>query len=174
MGPFDLLRKKGTKPVQAQPQHIRKQVTVTHAPIVAKSSGSGSSSVHRRRSPAFEAAKNRLPVKPQPVLSQARRLKKRPSPAQIRLESDSDDDSDREEDTEQRKKVKLSAEPEVDTRRQIRSRKAFSADEDGRFPMVHAADIASLNTSTKYKAAFSQSQSTTVAIQYPSASQAET
>lgn len=174
MGPFDLLRKKGTKPIQAQPQKLRKQITVTQVPVLTESSESGSSSVHRRGSPAFGAARNRRPVKLQPVLPQARRSKKRPSPAQLRLQSDSDDDSEREEDTEQRKKVKLSAEPEVDTRRQIRSLKAFSADQDGRFPMVHAADIASLNTSTKYKAAFSQAQFTTVAIQYPSASQAET
>lgn len=173
MGPFDLLRKKGTKPIQAQPQKIRKQITVTQVPVLTESSESGSSSVHRRGSPAFGAARNRRPVKLQPVHSQARRSKKRPSPAQLRVQSDSDDDSDR-EDTEQRKKVKLSAEPEVDTRRQIRSLKAFSADQDGRFSMVHAADVASLNTSTKYKAAFSQAQFTTVAIQYPSASQTET
>jgi len=174
MGPFDLLRKKGTKPIQAQPLKLRKQVTVTQAPILAKSPIPASSSVHRRGSPALGAAKNRLPIKPQPDLLQARRSKKRSSPADIRLESDSDDDSDREEDSEQRKKIKLIAEPEVDAKRQIRSRKAFVADEDGRFLMVHAADIASLNTSTKYKAAFSQSPSTTVALQYPSASQAET
>ncbi len=171
MGPFDLLRKKGTKPIQAQPLKIRKQITVTQAPSLAKSSDFESSSVHRQGSPVPGTAKDRLPVKP---LSQARRSKKRPSPAQLRLESDSDDDSDREEDSELRKKIKLSAEPEVDTKRQIRSRKAFVADEDGRFLMVHAADIASLNTSTKYKAAFSQSPSTTVALQYPSASQTET
>lgn len=173
MGPFDLLRKKGSKPIPAQPLKIRKQVTVTQAPNLAKSSVSRFPSVHRRGSPAPGAAKNQLHNQPQPALSQARRSKKRPSPAQVRLDSDSDDDSDREGDTAQRKKVKLNAEPEVDTKRQIRSQKAFSANEDGRFSVVHAADIASLSTSTKYKAAFPQSRSTTVALQYPSASQAE-
>ena len=174
MGPFDLFRKRGSKPIQAQPLKIRKQLVVTQASKPSQSSIPIPSSSNIRASPSLQPAKNHATTRPQSAPPRVQKSKKRPSPAQAPLESDSDDDSGGEEVSgAQRKRAKLSTEPEVDTKRQIRNRKAFLGDDDGRLAMVHAADIASLSKSTKYKAAFPQFQSPSVSLQYPSASQAE-
>ena len=174
MGPFDLFRKKGSKPIQSQPLKTRKQVVVNEVPNTSKTFTRALSASNVRASPTLQDAKNHFTSKPPSIKAQAQKSKKRPSPAQARLESDSDDESGTENDAGvDRKRAKLSTEPHIDIRRQIRSRGAFSEDDNGLFTMVHSANIASLGEPTKYRAAFPNSQTMTVSLQYPSASQTE-
>ena len=96
--------------------------------------------------------------------------------AQARLESDSDEGESDIEDPEARaKRVRLSSEPEPDLYRQMRSVEAFTVeDNEGRFAMVHGADIAANNKPTKFKPAFpGYPNGRTVSLQYPSASPVE-
>ena len=73
-----------------------------------------------------------------------------------------------------KKKRKQEEDYEPDLKRQIRSRKAFSEDDSGVFPMVHAASIPSLDKNTKYIPLLAgTSESTEISLQYPSASQQE-
>ena len=168
MGPFDLFRKKGSKPIQSQSLKTRKQVVVNEVP------NTSTTALSARASPTLQDAKDHFTSRPPSIKAQAQKSKKRPSHAQARLESDSDDESGREDESGvDKKRAKLSTEPHVDIKRQIRSRGAFSEDDNGLFTMVHSANIASLGEPTKYRAAFPDSQNMTVSLQYPSASQTE-
>ena len=72
------------------------------------------------------------------------------------------------------KRVKKHGGVEKDTNRQIRSKKAFSEEDGGVFPMIHASTIASLDGATKYKRAFpGYPDILDISLQYPSASQQE-
>lgn len=63
---------------------------------------------------------------------------------------------------------------EPDVKRHIRSRKAFSDEDGGKFSMIHASEIATLSKPTEYKPAFPKDpEATEVHLQYPSASQRE-
>jgi H3 lysine-79-specific histone-lysine N-methyltransferase len=62
--------------------------------------------------------------------------------------------------------------PTIDTKRKLRSKRAFSQDDHDRaFPMIHAADVAS--PVRKSKAPDLQTGKVTVELKYPSASQRE-
>jgi H3 lysine-79-specific histone-lysine N-methyltransferase len=109
---------------------------------------------------------------PQRVASTKR---KRASPAPPRLE-DNSEGSDNEDLLESRKRTKTSVSAEPDMDRRVRSLKAFSDEDGGVFTMLHAADIASLESKlSKYREhalgdAPGQPQ---LLLQYPSASQQE-
>jgi H3 lysine-79-specific histone-lysine N-methyltransferase len=61
--------------------------------------------------------------------------------------------------------------PTIDTKRKLRSKRAFSHDDHGDFPMIHAADVAS--PVRKPKLPDLQADKVTVELKYPSASQRE-
>ncbi|MCJ1249682.1 Nucleosomal histone H3-Lys79 methylase [Trapelia coarctata] len=85
----------------------------------------------------------------------------------------SSDDSDEESPERPAKKAKAEAH-DLDTKRRVRCREAFSEDKKGDLSMVHAADITSLDRATKYVLAFEgASESSEVILQYPSASPRE-
>ena len=72
------------------------------------------------------------------------------------------------------KRVKRQCVREVDPNRQIRSEKAFDLNNAHVFPMVHAADITSLETTIKFVPAFpGLPDRAVVYLQYPSSSQQE-
>ncbi len=72
------------------------------------------------------------------------------------------------------KRVKKYDRAEKDINRHIRSKKAFSDEDGGRFPMIHASSIASLDGIAKYKRAFPDHPDILdIKLQYPSASQEE-
>lgn len=72
------------------------------------------------------------------------------------------------------KRTKLTPDTRISQRRELRCKIAFSEDDDGVFPMVHAADIASLNKLPKYRLSFPENpEYHTITLQYPSASQQE-
>lgn len=175
MGPFDLLRKKGSKPIiQAQPLKIRKQIVTSSAPAAAKSSTLASSSSFGP-SRKQQNGKTASPAKGEAPRPRQQQSKKRQAPEHTPFESDSSDESDAEEEAEaRRKRIKLSAEPQLlDVKRKIRSAEAFADGNDSGFAMVHAANIAALGKSTEYKPVFPDFESTSVSLQYPAPVQAE-
>lgn len=88
--------------------------------------------------------------------------------------SDSDDDVSDQDLGAAKKRARRASNVEPDPNRHIRSRRAFSDAEAGKFPMVHASAIASLSKPTKYKPAFpNDPQAIEICLQYPSASQRE-
>ena len=173
MGFFDSIQKPGFTAAKGKNIHIKQEVVKTalnpqktFVPFLQK---------HSKRSLPDKKAKqlNSQTAKPSPK-SQSQIPRKRPASTLQRLESDSDDDVSDQDLGNARKRARRISDLEPDMRRQIRSRKAFSEDDDGVFPMVHAADVASLSKPTKYKIAFpSHSQIIRTQLQYPSASQSE-
>lgn len=173
MGFFDHIQKKGSTAIKAQPAQVRKEIVTAST----RTSKTLNASLQPRNGRDIPRAFN---VKQKPVAAQqasrqrAQRSRKRPSSAQPRLESDSDESSINGALEESRKRVRTSTDVEVDTKRLVRCRKAFSDKDGGSFPMVHAADIASLSKPTKYRAAFPEfPHARRILLQYPSASQRE-
>ncbi|KAM0800176.1 putative histone methylation protein Dot1 [Usnea florida] len=116
---------------------------------------------------------NSQTAKPSPK-ARAQNPRKRLASTPQRLESDSDDDISDQDFGNARKRARRISHMEPDPKRHIRNRKAFSEEDGGVFPMVHAADVASLSKPTKYKAAFpNDPQAIRIRLQYPSASQSE-
>ncbi|KAL8739156.1 MAG: hypothetical protein Q9181_000185 [Wetmoreana brouardii] len=172
MSYFNLIQKKGSKPIPPAPNSIRKE-TVYSVPTV-KSSSTPSTF---RPKPALPKAKAGAPKAGRlrtngSLQKSARRRKQSP---QTRLLSDSDSgESDTATETP-RKRVKVVNETWPSVKRQLLCSVAFSDDDCGKFAMVHAADIASLDKTSKYRHAFPQELGNhVVKLQYPSASQQET
>ena len=114
---------------------------------------------------------------PKPKASQRERLqngRKRTSTTPQRQEWGSDGDASDEDLNELRKRARRHSTIEPDLKRCIRSQEAFSGIDGGKFEMVHAASIASLEKSKEYQLAFpNHSESKEIFLQYPSASQKE-
>ncbi len=177
---------KGSEPIQAQNLQIRREVVKPIArPGIPKvtahssdrSNGSHSTvnrqlSVRTGRSGTAENG-SRGPA-PRSLKARSNGRSKQTSPAPPLFSSSSDDNESAESPEGPRKKVKRVSSSEPDLKRPIRSRQAFSEDDDGVFPMVHAAEIASLEEPNKFSAAFDKStRSDSLSLQYPSASQQE-
>ncbi len=173
MGFFDHIQKKGSTAIKAQPAQVRTEIVL--APVKPhRSPNSNPRLKDNRYLPLTLNAKRKPVTKEQISKPRTQNLRKRPSLAQPRLESDSDESSNDQIVEGSRKRVRVSTDVEEDTKRQVRCGKAFSDEDRGWFPMVHAADIASLSKPTKYKAVFPDcAQATGIFLQYPSASQQE-
>lgn len=102
------------------------------------------------------------------------RNRKRPTPEQ-RLSSDDDDDgNDTDTSLEVLKRARTGESTEPDYGRHLRSLKAFSGDTNKSLPIVHAAEITSVQKPGKFKPAFENtSQAAEVFLQYPSATPKE-
>ncbi|KAF4626996.1 hypothetical protein G7Y89_g11156 [Cudoniella acicularis] len=92
-------------------------------------------------------------------------------------DNDDDEDSDGDDGNKSsseltRHKRQRTEEQAVDLNRQLRSRKAFSGEDGGRFEMIHAADIAQSAKGSKLPAGATV-KDVTVELKYPSASQRE-
>ncbi|KAL9131826.1 MAG: hypothetical protein Q9217_000353 [Psora testacea] len=114
---------------------------------------------------------------PKPKISPKGRIhnsRKRASTTPQRQEWGSDNDVSDQDLNNLKKRARRNSTVKPDPDRCIRSRKAFSDENGGRFVMVHAADVATLNKPKNYKPAFpGNPECTEVFLQYPSASQKE-
>ena len=173
MGFFDSIQKPGFTAAKGKNVHIKQEIVKTalnpqktFVPFAQRS--------NKRSLPDKNATKlNSQIAKPSPE-SRAQNPRKRPASTPQRLESDSDDHVSDQDFVHARKRARRVSDVEPDPKRQIRSRKAFSEEDGGVFPMVHAVDVASLSKPTKYKAAFpNDPQAIEIRLQYPSASQSE-
>jgi H3 lysine-79-specific histone-lysine N-methyltransferase len=134
-----------------------------------------------RSSPAISNARSSPATSPSEGYETSSRLKvpkrkpaRQASPAD-RPKFDSDDDDEDSTSSEQpaQKRQKLQVRV-VDPKRQIRSRKAFSETDGGKFEMIHAADIAAdIAAKAKKSKAMVDMENDIVELQYPSASQRE-
>ncbi|KAK1146101.1 Nucleosomal histone H3-Lys79 methylase [Aspergillus melleus] len=180
MGFFDHLQKGGAFSLQPKKPQIRKVVQTRPAPPSRSTSLTPASS--SRISPSEKSRKARTSesrsVSRDPDLASKRRVgtprqsRKRPTPEQ-RLSSD-EDESDTDASFEVRKRARTGDSAEPDFERRVRSLKAFSEDHVKSLPMVHAADITSIQKAGNFKPAFGEKvQSTEISLQYPSASPKE-
>lgn len=175
-GFFDHIQRKGSKAVKAQPAQVRKETVIMPLnprkalkPTLSQIDSRKSTSVPNRKQDGVTVLES---SKAGNVRAQNRR--KRPSSAQPRLESDTDEDSSNEVLNDSRKRLKADQDVETSCKRQVRSREAFSEEDGSSFQMVHAADIASLSNTTKYRLAFPMPSAVKeILLQYPSASQKE-
>ncbi|KAL8706870.1 MAG: hypothetical protein Q9201_000139 [Fulgogasparrea decipioides] len=169
---FSLIQKKGSKPIPPAPNSIRKEIVYGVPPLKSSSTPS----TFRPR-PALPKAKAAAPKAGRPTTNgslqkSARRRKQSP---QTRLLSDSDSGEPDTATEAPRKRVKVVKETWPSVKRQLLCSVAFSDGDCVKFSMVHAADIASLDKTSKYRRAFPQELGNhVVELQYPSASQRET
>ncbi|OGM41516.1 putative histone H3 methyltransferase [Aspergillus bombycis] len=181
MGFFDHLQKGGGFSLQPKKPQIRKVVqTRPTPPSRASSLTPGTSS---RASPSDKPKRTQGPgsrsVSRDPDLTSSKRRlntpsqnRKRQTPEQ-RLSSD-DDSSDTDTSFEVRKRARTGDSAEPDFERRLRSLKAFSEGGVKSLPIVHAADITSVQKAGCFKPAFGGTgRPTEIFLQYPSASPKE-
>lgn len=175
MGFFDSIQKPGFKAAQTKNAHIQQEVVKTTIdPRKTQSPTPFAQRLLNRPPPKKKSPKQsntKATPSPRPLPQNPR---KRAASTPQRLESDSDGDVSDENLNVGSKRARRSSDPEPDLDRQIRNRKAFSGEDGGQFHMIHAADIASLSTPSKYSPAFpNDPNAIEVQLQYPSASQGE-
>lgn len=171
---FGFLQRPGSKLIKPQPLQIRREVTVTEVLPARKALVPSSQRQHGRRSTLGSGAKKHERPCANSQSSRSKTARKRVSPEQAQRLSSDDSESD-EDASASVKKLKSINSQEPDWNRRVRSRKAFVDDNNnGIFPMVHAADISSLDTSIKFvPAAEELSEGAEISLQYPSFSQRE-
>ncbi|KAL8760219.1 MAG: hypothetical protein Q9199_000242 [Rusavskia elegans] len=169
---FSLIQKKGSKPIPPAPNSIRKELV--HSSANAKKT---SFLKIARPNPAIPGSRRtrQKATKDRDRPTTSDHVRKRKKSQQIRLVSDSDSgESDTPAEAPKKRTKVINGAPKS-MKRQLRSVTAFSEDDHGIFPMVHASDIAALDKHTKYRLAFpQQGDQQAVQLQYPSASQQET
>ena len=183
MGPFDHIQKKGSKAITPHRAQIRKELV-----SAVSDSSRKTLTLQRSKSQIFpdtsDAASTTIacaalnPFKP----SKKKPPRKRALLIQSCPESDSDNDNDIDADDDavsgisnaSRKRPKTNNYEELDIGRQVCQQQAFVAGENEMLPLVHAAEIATIDSPTKYKLAFPKtSEAREVFLQYPSASKQE-
>ena len=186
MGFFDQFHKNGAGAIKPQHVAVRKEIvrsTPTPTPSNAhralqhgKRAAGASVKDKTRSTNGVGSRPSSASPAPIPVDKKPQNVRKRRLVATQRLVS-SDDDSDGDslpELSTKRPKTNGTAE-ERDPKRKVRSKLAFSTDSDGTFPLVHAAQIASLKPPTKFVAAFDgqPEAGAILGLQYPSNSRRE-
>ena len=173
MGFFDSIQKPGFTAAKGKNIHIKQEIVKT-ALNPQKTFLPFAEHSQKRSLPSQSTIKlDNQSTKSSPKF-RAQNARKRPASTPQRLESDSDDGLSDQDLGDARKRARRTSDVEPDLRRHIRSRKAFSEEDGGMFPMVHAIDVASLTKPAKYKPAFpNDPQAIQIRLQYPSASQCE-
>lgn len=172
MGFFDHIQKKGQTALKPQTSQIRRE-TISAAPDPRKRFIPTPQRLNSDDSRPSKGLKRNGPTS---TSLKARRqdLRKRISPVQQHFDTSSDDSGTDVSLGASRKRIKTSTETEPDLKRQFRCPNAFLENEDASFPMVHAADFASVDKSGKFVAAFEGlTGCTAIELQYPSASHKE-
>ncbi|CAL8574544.1 Nucleosomal histone H3-Lys79 methylase [Xanthoria parietina] len=169
---FNLIQKKGSKPIPPAPNSIRKEIV--HSSSNAKKTSF--LNFHRPNSaPPVSKGLGQRVTKDRNRPTATDHVRKRKKSQHTRLLSDSDSAESETPAETPRKRSKLVNGARKPMKRKLRSVAAFSEDDHGLFPMVHASDIAALDKPTKYRCAFPQQETQQgVQLQYPSASQQET
>lgn len=173
MGFFDSIQKPGFKAAKGRNSYIEQQVIRVTAP--PRPSIPLSQRLNNRQLPKKSTSAQNDENRDSTPRSRGSHRRKRPAVAIPHpLESDSDDDISDHALEGAKKRMRRASDVEPDLNRQVRSKTAFSEENGGNFPMVHAADIASLSKPTKFTIAFpNDSQATEIYLQYPSNSQRE-
>ncbi|KAL8658148.1 MAG: hypothetical protein Q9226_001231 [Calogaya cf. arnoldii] len=168
---FSLIQKKGSKPIPPAPNSIRRET------VHSSSSAKKNSFLNIARPNSLNSASRRTGRKgttdrSRPTIQE--HVRKRKQSQHTRLVSDSDSgESDTTPQTPRKRPRMVTGAPKS-IKRQLRSVTAFSDDDHGIFPMVHASDIAALDRPIKYRVAFpEQGEHEAIQLQYPSASQQE-
>ena len=171
MGLFDYLQKPGAKSIKQQPLKIRKEVVKTKVPPIRTSSASTDSPL--LLIPNDVSKKRAHHGKTTPILQNTSSRKHHGTRDQVqKFSSDESDMDDTRDDPSKRSKSTVSQEP--DLKRHIRLTVAFSEGNTSELSMVHAADITSVDTSTKFVPAWEGlPQRVRVLLQYPTCSQPE-
>ncbi|KAL6721574.1 Nucleosomal histone H3-Lys79 methylase [Lecanora helva] len=170
VGFFQSIQKHGFTAAKGTNSRIHQEITRTPSPQTPINPYKHNQALSAKKVPEKPNGSR----KPSPLPKEQPPRKRRVATPQQRLESDSDDDGDAQDLEGDRKRARRHSDAEPDVKRKIRSRKAFSNEDGGRFDMVHAADIASLDKSAEFKPAFpSDPLATKICLQYPSASQPE-
>jgi H3 lysine-79-specific histone-lysine N-methyltransferase len=155
-------------PNEKKPAPLPSKVVSTKSTQAQQASPSRASSSTARSSPATPPSDGHGSSRLKPGKRKASRQK---SPTQQRLDTDSEDDGATEElEGTSYKRQKTSR--TIDSKRHLRSRRAFSEADGGVFEMIHAADISSVSKKPKLAITLS-AENVTVELQYPSASQRE-
>ena len=172
MGFFDKHQKPGhTARKQEKPKVHTETVTNTASPQISPFMHAKLPRVRHsvHKAPPKEKAPRAKPS-PKPATARSR---KRAADTQQHWDDDADSDVSNGDLSRLSKRTRKEDVVESDVNRQIRSRKAFSDEDNENFPMIHGSAIASLDNG-KYKLAFpDHPQATEVSFQYPSASQRE-
>ena len=165
MGPFDHIQKKGSVAIKPQPAQIRREIISTVTPVQKVSNVAPRKDLSRENAKTTQTTSN--------VKGQSVDTRKKPSNVPQRLESDSDDNGDRnniETETVPRKRQRTGIKGTPDISREIRNQNSFLKDSHGIPGMVHAADIANVRDSTKYRRAFPKTiHLSQIDLHYPAA-----
>jgi len=162
---------KAPAPVPKKP-HPSKIASTARKQQIARSNASSTRSSpaisNPRSSPATSPSEDHEPSS-RHLQVPKRKPVRQTSPSERPKFDDSDDDEEPEQPAQKRQKLQGRV---GDLKRQLRSRKAFSEDNGGKFAMIHAAEIAA--TLRKPKAIADASvEDVIVELKYPSASQRE-
>jgi H3 lysine-79-specific histone-lysine N-methyltransferase len=173
--------KSAIKPVSQQTRTERIAAAKPPAPLpsrLASQSKSARKAQDSKRSLPASAPSKRSSATPDrlDVPSAKRKASRQRSPGELKpnFGEDSDDDDDARSRSSVGSNKRQETEPlspTIDTKRKLRSKRAFSLDDHGEFPMIHAADVAS--PVRKSKIPDIQAHKVTVELKYPSASQRE-
>lgn len=169
---FDRLQKPGSTTIKPKPLQIRREV-VTTQPRASSQTGPLPQSNGLQSKVQVRVPKKRERIEPQPSRTKPRSAGRSKISEQI-LKLSSDESSSDESILTTPKRFKSHVEEEVDSNRQVRSKKAFSAEGNDDHSRVHAADVISLNTSVKYSPVFEGlAEKAEIFVQYPSCLQSE-
>lgn len=160
---------------KVQNLQIRKEVVTTKSAAPSRNL-SGPQRPNAPNAPKYKSKKsngaasweaNKLSPNPPRAQKRAPVKRRTPSEATPALSSDTSDEDDSPERPTKRAKQEAQ---DLDLKRRVRCREAFSEDNHGKISMVHAADITSLDRATKYVPAFEGvAESHELRLQYPSA-----
>ncbi|KAL8801373.1 MAG: hypothetical protein Q9182_004487 [Xanthomendoza sp. 2 TL-2023] len=163
---------KGSRPIPPAPTSIRKEVvrstsSAKKPSFLARSRPESVVPQARRRGQRVAESRTRDTVQKQ--------SRKRTKSEHTPLLSDSDSQNSDTATDPARKRAKAVNDGPALEKRQLRSKLAFSEEDIGSFPMVHATGVATIDKPAEYRLAFPQEVAQrTVSLQYPSASQQET
>lgn len=168
---FSIIQKKGSKPIPPAPDSIRKEITYS-APSRNRTSNAIHSQPKSIQPRSITGSQKVTKVRTSGFWS--KNSPRRKPPTQNRLVSDSDTQESDTGSAVPAKRAKVTHDSRTSKKRELRCKIAFSEDDDGVFPMVHAANIASLDKPPRYRLAFPQNADYhAITLQYPSASQQE-
>ncbi|MCJ1288806.1 Nucleosomal histone H3-Lys79 methylase [Xylographa carneopallida] len=174
---FNYLLKKSsasTQSLQIRKEVVSTKTTVRTAPRANAASRSNGLQPPRKQIKYVQDKFQRLPSHTGKKENEVTRKRRTPSQGLVNFSSDDSEAEDGEEGEGSRKKPKADLDQHPDLKRQVRNQKAFSEEDGGIFDMVHAADIPSLDKTTKYIPSFEGlPEKIEVSLQYPSASQRE-
>ncbi|MCJ1376953.1 Nucleosomal histone H3-Lys79 methylase [Xylographa soralifera] len=176
---FNYLLKKSsasTQSLQIRKEVVTTKTTIRTASLLNAAPRSNGLQPSRKQTKRPQDKGRRSPLHTVKKENEATRKRRTPSQGLVNFSSDDSEVEEEEEEEEEgsRKKLKAELDQDPDLKRQVRNKTAFSEDDEGIFPMVHAADIPSLDKTTKYVPSFEGlPENTEVSLQYPSASQRE-